>query len=494
MADVAQIESPPARRRLIKPSLRWPLGFLIAAVVLFVYYYIDTYFRGYVPNALHDFIAEWLPLHPINGALIFVMAALGLNIVVGYAGLLDLGFVAFWAIGGYTAGWLMSGFFQKDDINFRFFGSAFTGRANIGGVHINVWTVLIAAAILCAIFGVIIGAPTLRLRSDYLALVTLGFGEIINEVFYNGDNIFGKNISNGTQGINPVDSIRFFGFDETGKLTWKDIGPFDLLPKFVVFVLLTALILFASIRIREGKLGRAWLAIREDELAASAMGVPLMRTKLSAYALGAIAGGFAGVAFAVHVSGVFPQFSFSISILLVAMVVLGGMGNVWGVAIGALILAWTNITMLPKVENAIVGSESSRTATVVVMFVAVPLLVALGVYLYRQGRTAGLLAFFLAGLALIIGFVLFVSTEPVSFQFLIFGAVLVLMMLFRREGLIPEARTRLVLREQGRTDAESLGADMEEVAPELEAMTDEAVHGGGSVPPAPDGDGGRHRA
>jgi branched-chain amino acid transport system permease protein len=493
MADVAQIETPPTRRRLIKPSLRWPLGFTIAAVAVFTYYYIATYFRGFVPDPLYEFMREWLPLQPINGALIFVMAALGLNIVVGYAGLLDLGFVAFWAIGGYTAGWLMSGFFLKDGIKFRFFGSEFTRINNMGGIHINVWTVLIAAAVLCAIFGVIIGAPTLRLRSDYLALVTLGFGEIINEVFYNGDNFFGVNMSNGTQGINPVDSIRFFGFDDTGKLTWKDIGPFDLLPKFVLFVLLTALILFASIRIREGKLGRAWLAIREDELAASAMGVPLMRTKLSAYSLGAIAGGFAGVAFAIHVSGVFPSFSFAISILLVAMVVLGGMGNVWGVAVGALILAWTNITMLPKVEESIVGSESSRNATVVIMFVAVPVLIALGVYLHRKGRTAGLLAFFLAGLALIIGGTLFISDGPVSFQFLIFGAVLVLMMLFRREGLIPEARTRLVLREQGRTDAESLGADMEEVAPELEAMPDEAVHGG-STPQAPGGDGGRHRA
>jgi branched-chain amino acid transport system permease protein len=491
MADVARIETPPERRRLIKPSLRWPLGFAIAAVAVFTYYYIATYFRGFVPDPLFEFMREWLPLQPINGALIFVMAALGLNIVVGYAGLLDLGFVAFWAIGGYTAGWLMSGFFQKDGITFRFFGSEFTRINNIGGIHINVWTVLIGAAVLCAIFGVIIGAPTLRLRSDYLALVTLGFGEIINEVFYNGDNFFGVNMSNGTQGINPVDSIRFFGFDQTGKLTWKDLGPFDLLPKFVLFVLLTALILFASIRIREGKLGRAWLAIREDELAASAMGVPLMRTKLSAYALGAIAGGFAGVAFAIHVSGVFPQFNFSISILLVAMVVLGGMGNVWGVAIGALILAWTNITMLPKVEEKLVGSESSETATIVFMFVAVPLLIALGVYLHRKGRTAGILAFFLSGLALIIGGTLFISDEPVSFQFLIFGSVLVLMMLFRREGLLPEARTRLVLREQGRTDAEALGADMEEVAPELEALSDEAVHGGS---PLADGDGGRHRA
>ena len=153
----------------------------------------------------------WLPLLPINEALIYVMAALGLNVVVGYAGLLDLGFVAFWAIGGYTGGWLMSGFFDRSELPvLRLRLHQVNG---IPGIHLNFWIVLIGAALLCAFFGIIIGAPTLRLRSDYLALVTLGFGEIIYEVFYNGDHLFGQNISNGNQGITPVDSVRFFGFD-----------------------------------------------------------------------------------------------------------------------------------------------------------------------------------------------------------------------------------------------------------------------------------------
>jgi len=477
-ADVAEIQPPPARRRWISPNLRWPVAFAAVAVALFVFYYVDTYFSGYVPDALHEFMVDWMPLQTLNADLVYVMAALGLNVVVGYAGLLDLGFVAFWAIGGYTAGWLMSGYFQRYGLNIRFFGSDLTKLNKIGGIHLNVWTVLIAAGLLCALFGVIIGAPTLRLRSDYLALVTLGFGEIIYEIFYNGDDMFGVNVSNGNQGIAPTDSVRFFGFDDTGALTWKDLGPFDVLPKFVLFVLLTAIILFASIRIREGKLGRAWLAIREDELAASAMGVPLMRTKLAAYALGAIGGGVAGVAFAVHVSSVFPdRFRFDISILLVAMVVLGGMGNVWGVTLGALILSWINFTMLPKVESTIISSATSRSTASTILLILAPILIVVGVLLYRRGRSEGLLSLFLAGLALIIGVVLLVK-EQVSFQFLIFGAVLILMMLFRREGLVPEARTRLVLREQGRTDAESLGADMEEVAPELEAMPDQAVHAG----------------
>jgi branched-chain amino acid transport system permease protein len=435
VSDIAPVSRPPAgRRSLLKPAVRWPLGLLIAAIVVFAYYYLDTYFRGSVAPSVHDLMATWLPLQSINEALVYVMCALGLNIVVGYAGLLDLGFVAFWAIGGYTAGWLMSGFlFQW---NFRFFGSQFTKDQHIAGIHITFWLVLIAAGLVCALMGIIIGAPTLRLRSDYLALVTLGFGEIIPEVFYNGDKVFGRNLTNGTQGITPVDSIRFFTFDSTGALTWKDLGPFDLLSKFFIFCGLAALILFASLRIREGKLGRAWLAIREDELAASAMGVPLMRTKLSAYAIGAVAGGIAGVAFATHVSGVLPdRFKFDISITLLAMVVLGGMGNVWGVTVGALGLAWVNSTLLPRAQTS---------------FEAL------------TGRN-------------------------ISFTFLVFGSILVLMMLFRREGLIPEARTRLVLREPGRTEAEALGADMEDIAPELEALPDERVHVEG-VPVAARGD------
>jgi branched-chain amino acid transport system permease protein len=481
VTDIAKTVPPPPRTGLnIKHSLRWPLGMLVAVVVIFVYYYMDTYFQKAVPGFLHDFMATWLPLLPINEALIYAMAALGLNVVVGYAGLLDLGFVAFWAIGGYTAGWLASGFFFNRDIHF--FGSAFTAQST--GVHLTVWVVLIGAGILCAIAGIIIGAPTLRLRSDYLALVTLGFGEIIYEVFYNGDNLFGQNVSNGNRGINPVDSMRFFKFDNTGAITWGDVGPFDVLSKFVFFVILTAIVLFASIRIREGRLGRAWLAIREDELAASMMGVPLMRTKLSSYAFGAVAGGFAGTAFAVHVSGVFPdRFRFDISILLLAMVVLGGMGNVWGVTIGALLLAWTNSTGLPKAQNLITESGSKEEVGTILAVVGIGLIVG-GLVLFLR-RRAGLLMVFLGAPIALIGIVFFFSKHDTSFQFLIFGSVLIVMMLFRREGLIPEARTRLVLREPGRTEAEALGADMEDMAPELERLPDETVHAGGAVPVAP---------
>jgi branched-chain amino acid transport system permease protein len=473
MVDLATV-SPPTRKPFLKPSMYWPVGLLGAAVLVFLYYYLDTYFRGSIPDGLHDFIRHWLPLQPVNEALVYVIAALGLNIVVGYAGLLDLGFVAFWAIGGYTAGWLMSGFIHV--LNVRFGASQFTATNNIPGIHLNFWTVLIAASLMCAFFGVVIGAPTLRLRSDYLALVTLGFGEIIYEVFRNGDNLFGVNVSNGTQGITPVDSVRFLGFDNTGATTFKDLGPFDVLPKFVIFVALAALVLFASMRIREGRLGRAWLAIREDELAASAMGVPLMRTKLSAYALGAVAGGFAGAAFAVHVSGVLPdRFRFDISITLLAMVVLGGMGNVWGVTVGALILAWTNSTALPNIQKDLTESGSGTGVGIALVVIGVAVLVT-GLVLVVGKRGRALIMLYLGVLMMVIGIVLLWRGTGISFQFLVFGSVLIMMMLFRREGLIPEARTKLVLREPGRTDAEALGADMEAAAPELDRLPDQIVH------------------
>lgn len=425
---------PLAKRPLIADRLRWPLGFLLLAVLAFIFYY--GLVLGWFNRDVQAWVQNWVPLGSVNNALIWAMCALGLNIVVGYAGLLDLGFVAFWAIGGYVAGWLMSGFFSKADITVFGTPAPFV----VGGIHFNFWLVLIIGAGVCALFGVLIGAPTLRLRSDYLALVTLGFGEIIPQVLHNGDEISLPwtdkpfNLSNGTKGIQPVDPVDSLAFDKSG-VSWRTLGPFDTLAKYLIFVVLIAVIIFISLRLRDGRLGRAWLAIREDELAASAMGVPLMRTKLAAYGVGAVAGGIGGVAFATHVNSVLPdRFDFSISINLLAMVVLGGMGNVWGVLIGALGLAWFNSDGLEKAGNAINDGFGSH-----------------------------------------INFK--------SYSYLIFGLVLVLMMLFRREGLLPEARTRLVLREPGRTEVESLGADMEDAAPELEALPDQAVHGGEHPPP-----------
>ena len=364
---------------------KWAIGYTIAGAILFIVYQFLLPWEG-LPLGIYDAVYEWMPPSAVNECLVYVIMALGLNIVVGYAGLLDLGYVAFWAIGGYCAGWFMSEFFYF--LNIHFFGSV---PAEAPGIHINFWMVLLIGGFVCALFGVLIGAPTLRLKSDYLALVTLGFGEIIPQVFFNGENFFGFNISNGTKGIVVVDPIPA-GF--------KNLGPFDFGWKLLIFLFLTAIMVFVSLRLRRGRLGRAWLAIREDELAASMMGVPLMRTKLLSYAVGAFAGGLGGVAFATHVNGVYAErFNFAISIFLLAMVVLGGMGNVWGVILGAFALSWVNGTGL----------------------------VAFGDTFNTQFGT---------------------SIDFASFTFLLFGLVLIFMMLYRREGLLPESRLKLVLHEE----------------------------------------------
>jgi branched-chain amino acid transport system permease protein len=386
------------------PNVKWATGFTIAAIGVFVFY---QYVYPDLNGSAQTFFREWLSPTAVNEALIFVIMALGLNIVVGYAGLLDLGYVAFWAIGGYTGGWLMSSFIDKVDIHLG--GSA---PSTAVGVHISFWPVLLIAGLVCAVMGIIIGAPTLRLKSDYLAIVTLGFGEIIPQVFYNGNDIGGHNLTNGPQGILPVDAIGTGPFQALPGVN-ASLGPFDAPYRFVIFCALAAFCVFVSLRIRTGRLGRAWLAIREDELAASMMGVPLMRTKLAAYAVGAFFGGVGGVAFAAHINGVLAdRFNFSISVIILAMVVLGGMGNVWGVILGALALAWINSTGMKQFGDT-----------------------------YNQAFGT--------------------NVDFPSKTYLLFGTILVLMMLFRREGLVPETRTRAVLREPERGQLESVGADME---------------------------------
>lgn len=369
---------------------KWIIGYSIAVLILFITYQFLLPWEG-LPGWLYDGIYRWMPPMTVNECLVYVIMALGLNIVVGYAGLLDLGYVAFWAIGGYCAGWFMSGFLYF--IKIHFFTSV---PSTDDGIHLNFWAVLPIGGLICAFAGILIGAPTLRLRSDYLAIVTLGFGEIIPQIFFNGENFFGFNISNGTKGIVVVDPI---------PIPTKNLGPFDYGFKLLIFVALAAVMAFVSLRLRRGRLGRAWLAIREDELAAGMMGVPLMRTKLASYAVGAFAGGVGGVAFATHVNGVYAErFSFTISIFLLAMVVLGGMGNVWGVILGAFILSWVNGNGLTAMGETING---------------------------RFGT----------------------NIDFASFTFLLFGLVLILMMLFRREGLIPESRLKLVLHEGDEEDS-----------------------------------------
>jgi branched-chain amino acid transport system permease protein len=410
MATAVESHRPTGWRRFFT----FPIVFTALALLIFFFY--QTVLPKLVAP-VQTFVDGWFPLTGINQCIIWAMLAVGLNIVVGYAGLLDLGYVAFWAIGGYVAGWIMSPFFAQ--WKFNFFGTNAAGFEQ--GIHVNFWLVLPIAAAFCALWGVIIGAPTLRLKSDYLALVTLGFGEIAIEFFRNGDNVFGFNLTNSSRAITPLDAIPLGPFALIPGVPER-LGPFDSSYKFLVYSLLAAFAIFVSLRIRVGRLGRAWLAIREDELAASMMGVPLMRTKLAAYAVGAALGGVGGVAYVSLTNTVnADDFQFANSIILLAMVVLGGMGNVWGVFIGALVLEWINAIGLQQFGSTFNSSFGTQV------------------------------------------------NFP-SYNFLIFGALLILMMLFRREGLLPEARTKRVLQEPDRVTAESLGADMEGTDPDLEDL------------------------
>ncbi len=359
---------------------------------------------GIVLGIAYPFIEEGLSNLPLIGdfmpttrtvvvMIAFTMMAVGLNIVVGYCGLLDLGYVAFYAVGAYTAGWFASQHFEGVTIHF---GSSVDNDQV--GIHLSMWVILILAGLLTMLAGIIIGLPTLRLRGDYLAIVTLGFGEIIPQVVRNGDSFGGFNLTNGTFGIAPIDPVGFPILSAIGlpeNLQQEENGARWY---YLIAFLLLLFTIFCSVRLRDSRLGRAWIAIREDETAAAAMGVPLMRTKTWAYALGAFFGGVAGAYYASFKSGAFPaDFYFNISVFLLCMVILGGMGSIWGVTIGGLILAYLNFSGLSTIGSKI--------------------------------QDAGL------------------DFDPTKYQFGIYGVIIVLMMLFRPAGLIPERRHKIELEE-----------------------------------------------
>ncbi len=329
--------------------------------------------------------------------MIFTMMALGLNFVVGYAGLLDLGYVAFYAMGAYMAGWFASSQFANENLNIGAVG-LYKGAT---GFHFSIWLVLLMAGIATSIVGVIIGLPTLRLRGDYLAIVTLGFGEIMPQIARNGNNLLGFNLTNGTGGITPIDGPGFGNWlDKHLHLpsNYLNAVNFDNL-FFWTSLVLVLITIFTSARLRDSRLGRAWVAIREDEVAAAAMGIPLMRTKTWAYATGAFFGGVAGAYYASYKSGAFPDdFFFNISVFILCMVILGGMGNITGVIFGACFLAYLDREGLANVGAWINGHFHTH--------IDVPL-----------------------------------------YEFGIFGAILVVTMLFRPEGLIPSQRRAAELHE-----------------------------------------------
>src|SRR3954449_736420 len=270
--------------------------------------------------------------------------ALGLNIVVGFAGLLDLGYVAFFAIGAHVAAYFGSGFWSNaaGGRGIDLFVDARTASA--AGIHLNFLIIVVLAVIATTTAGVLIGVPTLRLRGDYIAMVTLAFGEIIGQVVYNGRDIalFGGSLTEGPSGITGIDRI---DLPVVGRL-----GLLDLRPWCWVALGLVAVMLFVNFRLRDSRVGRAWIAMRDDERAAASVGVPVVRTKLLAYGVGAALGGVSGAFLASYLSTVNPnQFTLSFSIFILAMVVLGGLGSIWGAVAGAIVLSAIDSYLLPDV-------------------------------------------------------------------------------------------------------------------------------------------------
>jgi ABC-type branched-subunit amino acid transport system permease subunit len=316
---------------------------------------------------LSTFQPQTLWVGGFANAGVFILLALGLNVVVGLAGLLDLGYAAFFAIGSYA---------------YAFGASSFTG------LHVPFWPMLLVGACAAATFGIILGAPTLRLRGDYLAIVTLGFGEIVPAVFLNADKL-----TAGTNGIGGVAQPELPGV----KFNFSDPLPF-----YITMVVILALVMVFLYRLQGSRLGRAWMAVREDELAAASAGVNTITTKLLAFALGASTAGLAGVFNASKLGIVSPdQFGFAVSFTVLAMVVLGGMGNIWGVAIGAFTLYEIQSVLLKQLNQFFHGQH-------------IPILE---------------------------------NIDFVQYQFLLYGLALVGMMLLRPEGLFPSVRRQRELHE-----------------------------------------------
>lgn len=307
----------------------------------------------------------WLRI--LNFAILYVFLALGLNIVVGMAGLLDLGYIAFYAVGAYAYALLASPHF---------------------GLHWPIWAILPVGAILACCFGMLLGAPTLRLRGDYLAIVTLGFGEIIR-IFLNNLNA-PINITNGAQGITGIDPVSLAGLKLSGTTAFLGLSFSAPHKYYYLLVLLALAVIVVNLRLQDSRIGRAWQAIREDEIAAKAVGINTRNVKLMAFAMGASFGGIAGGIFAAMQGFVSPEsFSLTESVMVLAMVVLGGMGHIPGVILGAVLL-----TILPEVlRYSVVPLQKLAFGKVVV--------------------------------------------DPESLRMLIFGLALVLVMRWRPEGLWP---------------------------------------------------------
>jgi ABC-type branched-subunit amino acid transport system permease subunit len=367
------------------------VGMAIVGTVLALLAYIPPFTLAQPGNAWID---------GFTNAGVFVMLALGLNLVVGVAGLLDLGYAAFFAIGAYTYAYVASPFGNSilgiDIVN--------TLGVDVGGLLF--WPMLLVGALVAATFGILLGAPTLRLRGDYLAIVTLGFGEIVPIVFLNSDAV-----TNGTNGIGGLlrPALPFMG-------SFSAINPW---PYYLTMLVLVSIVMILCYRLVESRLGRAWEAIREDELAAAANGINTVTVKLLAFALGASTAGIAGVFNASKLVTVSPdQFTFIVSFTVLAMVVLGGMGNFWGVAVGAFVIYTINNVLLKTLNQ-----------------------------FFDTIHLPSIFGFDIA------------AVDFIQLQFLLYGLALVAMMLLRPEGLFPNSRRKRELHtEMTEPGADELGA------------------------------------
>jgi branched-chain amino acid transport system permease protein len=390
---------------LVESAMGWPAAYgrafrarpvrtvIVTALVVLVFTYpiinrqmLQPFSRNVFPLPVPDDTT-------VVFMLIFAVMAIGLNVVIGFAGLLDLGYVAFYALGAYTAAYLASPHWGSLGLSIVLFSDL---PPNFPGIHLPFLVFFLLAAVVAAVFGVLLGAPTLRLRGDYLAIVTLGFGEIVPVFFKNLVNVnfeFGPiklvnaNITGGPLGINPIDSPSFFG------IKFGVIHGFNAVYLGLIVVLMCIVI---ARNLERSRMGRAWMAIREDETAAEMMGVNTVRTKLLAFGLGASFAGFAGAMQASYQGATTSDFfMFSTSILVVVMIILGGIGNIWGVILGAVVVQYVDKTLL--------SWAGARLADI--------------------GNATGN-----EDLA---------DINPSRFSFLLLGLALVAMMRFRPEGFLP---------------------------------------------------------
>jgi branched-chain amino acid transport system permease protein len=327
-----------------------------------------------LPLFLQTFGNAWVRIADM--ALLFVLLSLGLNIVVGYAGLLDLGYVAFFAIGAYMFGLMSSPHLMQV---FPYLAEIFPQ-----GLHTPLWVVIPLAAVLAGVMGILLGAPTLRLRGDYLAIVTLGFGEIIRVFLNNLDHPV--NITNGPKGISQIDSVHFFGLDLGKKVVVMGFEVASVSLYFYLFLALVVISVIISHRLENSRVGRAWMAIREDEIAAKAMGINTRNVKLLAFGMGASFGGVSGAMFAAFQGFISPEsFSLMESVMIVAMVVLGGVGHLPGVVLGAVLLA-----ALPEVLRYVASPLQAMTGGRLDASILRQLLIALAMISVMLLRPRGL--------------------------------------------------------------------------------------------------------